>query len=145
MDKPFYEFKVFDESLKFEFESIGKQGMVNKIIRYTETNIPRLYNLSLVDSLDDGTESDTIVSNNQDMEKVLATVVNTFNVFLRAHPHAQIFFTGSTPARTRLYQIAIARELSQAMNLFEIKGLTDAGFEEFVPNKTYQAFVFSLK
>lgn len=31
---------------------------------------------------------------------------------------------GSTPARTRLYQIAIARELAQALELFDIKGLT---------------------
>ena len=81
----------------------------------------------------------------KDMETILATVFRTFNVFFGAYPHCQIFFMGSTPARTRLYQIAIARELTQALDLFHIKGLTNDGFELFVANKTYQAFVFSLK
>ncbi|TDB61778.1 DUF6934 family protein [Arundinibacter roseus] len=145
MNEPFYEFRVLDEALRFEFLSISDQKTIKKIVRYTETNIAQLYNLSLTDLLDDGTESDMVISNNQDMEIILATVFRTFHVFLTAYPACQIFFMGSTPVRTRLYQIAVTRELTNALEVFDIKGLTDTGFEQFVVNKPYQAFVFSLK
>ena len=145
MDKPFYDFKILDEALRFEFESVGGQKNIKKIIRYAETDIANLYNLSMVDLLDNGLESDISVSNNQDMEMILATVFQTVGTFLRINPARQVFFMGSTPTRTRLYQMAINHELNEASKLFEIKGLTDDGFELFIANKTYQAFVIRLK
>lgn len=145
MDKPFYEFTIQDEALRFEFESVSDEQTIRKVIRYAETNVLDLYNLSLVDVLEDGAESDTAVSDNGDMEMVLATVFQTFHVFLNRYPDGLIFFMGSTPARTRLYQIAIRRELTKALTRFAIRGLTDTGFELFVVNQTYKAFVIGLR
>lgn len=145
MNKPFYEFEITEEALRFEFESVGNERVVRKVVRYAETNVPDLYNLSLVDVLANGAESDTAITDNGDMEKVLATVFRTFSVFLNHYPDRMIFFMGSTPARTRLYQIAIRRELTEALTLFSIRGLTDNGFKPFVDNQTYKAFVFTLK
>ncbi len=79
------------------------------------------------------------------MEMILATVFQTIGTFLRLNPARQVFFMGSTPTRTRLYQMATNHELNEASKLFEIKGLTDDGFELFMANKTYQAFVIRLK
>ena len=81
MDNPFYDFQVLDEAQQFDFESVNKQRTIKKIVRYSATNIENLYNLSLVDILPDGLESDTSVSDNQDMKTVLATVFQTFFVF----------------------------------------------------------------
>ncbi len=145
MDKPFYNFKILEDALLYEFESISSEKRIKKSVRYAETSIPNLYNLSLVDVLENGTVSDVSVSNNHDMEYVLATVFQTCKVFLNAYPNCQVFFMGSTAARTRLYQIAINRELTKALEMFEIWGLTDEGLEPFRPNRTYQAFVLALK
>lgn len=79
------------------------------------------------------------------METVLATVFQTFNQFFKQYPDCQIIFMGSTPARTRLYQIAINRELKKALEMFEIKGFTGEKFEPLTVNKSYIAFVFALK
>ena len=43
------------------------------------------------------------------MEKVLATVVQTLGVFFMEFEGAKVFFKGSTPSRTRLYRIIIAK------------------------------------
>ena len=144
MDKPTYELIVTEEALRFEFESVGKERVVKKVIRYAETNISGLYNLSLVDVLINGAESDTAITDNGDMEKILATVLSTFPLFLNRYPDCQIFFMGSTPTRTRLYQIAIRRELTTALKLFSINGLTDNGLEPFVADRTHKAFIFAL-
>lgn len=53
-----------------------------------------------------GEIDDLSVSNNQDTKKVLATVAKTVVDFIEQHPKA-IVMEGSTPARTRPYQMGI--------------------------------------
>ncbi|WP_138475594.1 DUF6934 family protein [Dyadobacter bucti] len=50
-------------------------------------------------------------SNNGDMEAVLATVINIITHFFKHYPDAKVYVKGSTPARTRLNQIAAEQEL----------------------------------
>jgi uncharacterized protein DUF6934 len=54
-----------------------------------------------------GKIDDLAVTDNQDRKKVLATVAATLLEFTRQFPDAAVYATGSTPARTRLYQIGI--------------------------------------
>jgi len=51
----------------------------------------------------DGSIDDTVKSNNGDILKVLATVVQIARIFISQFPNAEIFFIGSTDERTRLY------------------------------------------
>ncbi|HAK76455.1 MAG TPA: hypothetical protein DCM71_06005, partial [Runella sp.] len=82
---------------------------------------------------------------NGDFKKVFATVFQVLSTFLENHPLAIVVFYGSSLARTRLYQIAISRELEQLEERFVVKGLANFIFEPFVKNKPYEAFSFSLK
>lgn len=144
MTHPFYEFTNRNESLRFDFMSEGARS-IRKAVIYQK--LPRLaaYNLVLVDIDEYNQLDDFSVSDNGDRDKVLATVVQTLFSFFEQHPHASVSFTGSTPARTRLYQGAIARELDQARQRLDIYGLVDDQPEPFVRNKAYAGFVIFQK
>lgn len=144
MNEPFYEFNFIEESLCFTFDSIGKQ-LISKMVIFQKLDFDDYYQLALVDVLDDGSFSDTLASNNGDRNKILATVYQIITSFLGKHPNAIILFAGSTPSRTRLYQIAINSELEAAQKLFVIMGYNGLSFEVFAKNKNYEAFTISKK
>lgn len=104
-----------------------------------------LFNLALVDQNDDGTLDDLSISNNQDMARVLATVIRTMYYFFDSHPTATIFFAGSTPSRTRLYRLAISQNISLFEETFTIKGLLNDKAELYQANIPYEGFTIQLK
>jgi len=95
----------------FEFISEGPNGLIRKLIQFQVTNRPDLFNLAFGNNNPETGEIDDLsVSNNGDSEKVLATVVAALYAFFDKHPHAFVYATGSTPARTRLYRMGITRK-----------------------------------
>jgi hypothetical protein len=101
-------------------------------VRYQPTNLKGVYNLAFGDKdHETGDIDDTIVSNNGDSEKVLATVAATVYAFTDKYPEAWIYATGSTKSRTRLYRMGITRFLSEAKDDFEILGERNAEWENF--------------
>lgn len=144
MDKPFYKFQEVGTGAHwFEFVSQGTKP-IRKAILYSETDIPDLYSLSLADLNEQGGADFLSVSNNGDLEQIMATVAQTMLVFFAAHPAAIVAFTGSTPARTRLYQVVLAREVRAASTNFIIEGLRGVELEPFALNRTYDGFVVRL-
>ena len=133
----------------FEFMSEGPKGSILKVVEYTKVNLKgfrNLYNLGFGDK-DASTDAinDLVVTDNQDSEKVLATVASTVYIFTKYHPTARIILTGSTPARTRLYRMAISKYLEELSETFDIKGMTETKFEKFKKNRTYFAFLIKRK
>jgi hypothetical protein len=140
MDKPFYEFQILEAARRFEFESVGSRR-IQKCILFQRTTIPDFFTLAMGDLQTDGVLDVDSVSNNGDRDRILATVVQATLVFFREYPAARIGFTGSTPARTRLYQIVIAQERVHLLEHFIIWGLTQNKLELFEPNRAYEALV----
>lgn len=98
--------------LTFEFESIGPNGVVAKVVHYVETGSEGVYNLGFGDKdPQTGHLDDLSITNNGDSQKVLATVASTLYSFTERYPTATVFATGSTTARTRLYRIGISNNL----------------------------------
>ncbi|MDZ7933794.1 MAG: hypothetical protein U5M51_02225 [Emticicia sp.] len=81
MEEPFYNFRILNDALRFEFESIGKRKL-KKVILFSDTTIPNLYQLSLADINEDGSLDFLNVSNNNDRNTILATVFQTTSIFL---------------------------------------------------------------
>lgn len=75
----------------------------------------------------------------------MATVAQTLLVFFQHYPASKVAFTGSTPARTRLYQIIMAREMPAVAADFVLSGVKDNSLEGFRPNQEYDGFVISLR
>ena len=104
-----------------------------------------IFNLSLVDKDENGKVSDMSVSNNQDMEKVLATVIQTLPIFFAEFEGSRIYFSGSTPVRTRLYRIIIAKFHHDFERQYSIFGFVNQIAEPFQQGKNYEAFLISKK
>jgi len=137
-----YIFDISPDVLTFEFESVGPKGTVAKVVRYTEINVRNIYNLGFGDKdPQSGYIDDLSITNNNDSQKVLATVARTLYVFTEQYPDAIVFATGSTVARTRLYRMGITNNLAAIEQDFDIFGLTtDEEWEPFRKNVMYHGF-----
>ena len=142
----FYDFESSPDALRFEFDSISTQKQISKVVEYTQLpQNPNVYNLSFGDKKEDGTIDDLIVSNNKDMELVLATVIQTMFKFFEARPNKTLIFLGSTESRTRLYQMVIVKHLEEAEKIFQLRGITNGEIQNFVTGINYDAFLINLK
>ena len=124
MNLNIYKFSASDTFLDFEFESNGPKGKVRKIVRYSPQNAGGVtyFNLGFGDlNPKTGKIDDLAITNNQDREKILATIAATVLEFTQHFPDVMVYAKGSTPARTRLYQIGISAnwiEIEQLLYVF---------------------------
>ena len=144
-----YKYRVSDTYLDFEFESEGPKGKIRKIVRYSPQNADgtTYFNLAFGDlNLTTGIIDDLAKTNNQDREKVLATIAATVLEFTTHFPDILIYAKGSTPARTRLYQIGIAANWIEIDALLYVYGYKqDIGWQPFRKNVNYNAFLVKRK
>ncbi len=95
------------------------------MVDFVPLKTPNLMNLGFGDLLPDGSIDDMANSNNGDILKVLATVVNILKHFTTRHPEIVIFFAGSTHDRTKLYARILKTYytvFSQEFNIYGIVG-----------------------
>lgn len=146
MNLPQYKTNPDEDLHSFSFISEGKNGKVEKVIRY-EKITDDVFNLGFGDKDPiTGKINDKVVTNNGDTEKVLATVVSTVFTFTERNPNAYIYATGSNHVRNRLYRRGITKYLSEALDTFAIYGmLPNQEFEIFNPNTDYVGFLLHLK
>ena len=145
MNEPAYPFRNSADRMTFVFQSVSRYRTITKQVLYDPIDDP-FYNLALVDVMPDGRLADDITSDNQDLSKIIATVVQTMLLFAEKYPDKLIYFQGSNDVRTRFYRILIGRELEQATRLFFVYGKKSSDeYEIFVPNYPYIGFAFGLK
>lgn len=141
-----YNIRASDSLMEFEFVSSGVKGDILKIVQYNPTGVLNVYNLAFGDkSPDTGDFSDSVVSDNGDSQKVLATVAQTALTFLKANPEAMIFAKGLTVTRTRLYQRGIATNIDEISQILDIKGFVNGAWEPFKKGVNYEAFMVNKK
>jgi hypothetical protein len=125
----------------YEFTSIGPKGFIRKTIRFTLMDYNQ-YNLAFGD-IDEMTQLilDNVDSGNNDHEMILSTVAAVIETFTLEHPEAFIYAEGSTPSRTRLYRICITKYWDDIREQFDILGLQNSKWQDFVQNQSYNAFL----
>jgi hypothetical protein len=131
----------------YEFYSEGPKGRVKKAIIYQKVQEdPIIYNLGFGDiDSETGSINDLATTNNQDRDKVLATVADTINVFCDHYGDHFIYVTGSTRSRTRLYQMSIARLWSDITLNFIVYGVQKGNAVVFEKNVNYDGFLVKRK
>ena len=145
MEKPSYHFKTSPDVLVYEFESVSEQKIIQKVVVY-EPLQDDLYHFGFGDLTESGDIDYKIVSKNNDMDKVLMTVVKTMFLFFEHYPDKKLVFGGSTESRSRLYRQIVARFLENIELYFEVQGFTTYGEQEpFQRNRDYYAFLISQK
>jgi hypothetical protein len=144
-----YNIEVNSTKTSFEFVSEGPKGRILKRIEYSELKvkgIENLYNLGFGDvNLESNDIDFSVITDNKDSEKVLATVINTIYIFAKYHPEAKIHFEGVNKARTRLYQIAISVYFEDFSKTFDIQGYTSEKWFNYEKNISHEAFLITLK
>ncbi|MEQ8533494.1 MAG: hypothetical protein RIB86_16685 [Imperialibacter sp.] len=146
MKLPQYSLSSDSRLTTFQFTSEGPQGQIAKLVQFTPTNLKGVYNLAFGDKdMNSGEIDDLAISNNNDSERVLGTVVATIYVFTENRPDVWVYATGSTLARTRLYRIGITKYLADAEGDFEIFGRIDNNWEPFKKGIDYIGFILRRK
>ena len=146
MKLPKYQLRSDEKLSSYEFISEGSKGKITKRIQFTLINQNEIYNLAFGDINQESDEiDDFVVSNNGDSEKVLSTVVSAVYAFCDKHPNAWIFAAGSSPSRTRLYQMGISKYLDYIKEDFMVYGMGEYDWEEFELEKNYSSFLTKKK
>lgn len=142
MKEKFYPFKASEDYLFYYFESRSEERTIPKAVQFEKIGTD-IYNLAFGDLGSDDDINDVVVSNNGDMHKVMATVVQIIIAFFGAYPGKQIYFTGSTRSRIRLYRAILVREVERWSELFEVKGVLRGKPVALQNCVNYEAFLIS--
>ncbi len=144
MEEKHYPFERPISEIRYNFTSISNEKVVNKRVIFTTSNYQDIYNLALVDVLDDGSISDITETRNKDMRIVLATVIKIVEEFLSKHPRTVLIFQGSDERRQRLYRLIIGKELPKIEQKFVVLGgYNGLQPQPFEPNKEFSYFIIS--
>lgn len=129
---------------RFMFESVGPKGVIKKVVNfeflYSYNNIA-VVNLAFGDwDKVNHKIDDSVVSNNNDRDKILATVAATVLEYTKMHGRCLVFAEGSTPARTRLYQMGINAHFIDIESIFIVMGRYEGEWMPFEQGRNFDAF-----
>ena len=138
-------------STRYTFISKGRKGVVLKAVEFTPTAVKSIVNLGFGDLRPDGIADDTANTNNNDIIKVMATIIEIVKDFTTGMPEAKIVFTGSSAVRTAMYQRTLKMYYHNFSKDFTITALIKEGnlysevpFEPY-DSKKYLAFLVKRK
>ncbi|WP_158800146.1 hypothetical protein [Pedobacter sp. L105] len=143
-----YAYFVSDDFKNYAFYSSGPKGHLKKTVRFHQVSYlnETVYNLGFGDEdAVTGKIDDRAISNNEDKDLVLATVASIINEFCAHYMKYFILIVGSTPSRTRLYQMAASRLLEHMKLDYNILGLKDDQWTHFERKKNYTGFLVKKK
>ena len=145
MNENAYPFTLSRTEFRYEFVSISAKKEVRKIVLLTETAVSKIYNLALLDLLENGELSDISETNNDDFKIVISTVIQIINNFLDQNHHCFVIFSGSDSRRHRLYRIIISRELTEISRKFVVLGVNNDTPYPFEIDTAYEFYENSKK
>ncbi len=142
-----YENSYIEENYVYSFDSQGVKGTILKLVAFQPMNLNE-YNLALLDyDIENQVMNDTIVSNNQDMPMILATVINIIADFLKFKSDCLVFIIGNSEIRQKLYNRVVRNNLNDLTELYSIKGVLESGDVELFSNvfKDYVSIIIEKK
>jgi len=147
MHLPHYDYIDEQAACEFSFVSEGTKGQIQKRVVYTPLpQNPEVINLAFGDiDQESGELSDTVNSNNGDRKKVLVTVAQTIHEYCNQYGNHYITASGSTPSRTRLYQMEISALQEEIEAEFNLWGLNQNQWQPFRKGINYEAFLVKRK
>ncbi len=136
-----YPFFSDEESCFFEFESIGPKGIIQKVVSFDYVS-DKLWNLAFGDKTNDGW-ADDVVSNNNDLFKVMSTVIAATIVFSDRYPKRAIQITPLDDRRELLYNAIFERHFDEISKTFDVYGLFEGMIVPYDPTQSFNEFYIS--
>lgn len=135
--------------MEYNFYSEGPKGRIKKIVRFQPftNDAGDFFNLVFGEPYETSKSiNDSVISNNLDRDKILTTVAHIVMDFTTIFPNVEVYASGRTPSRNRLYRMGINRQYPAISQMFEISGVTkDNEIEPFVKGIDYVAFIVQRK
>ena len=135
-------FHIKDNQL-YTFFSEGVKGKIQKVIIFT-LEINGKWNLGFGD-WENNDVDDKVMTNNQDVVKVIGTVAKVTYDFFDNHPDAIVVIKPVDEKRKKLYNIVFQRHYAFIKEKFLINGSINKELEVYSPIKVYDGFELSLK
>lgn len=127
-----------------DMDSGIKSGdLTHRVILFQEEEKNR-YNLALLEERN-GDYFINTTSNNQDVVKIITTVIKTVLEFLQEHPKAVIIIRASDEKRLRIYNSIIQRHYKSLSEEIRFFGVENDKGEPYDVRKNYDWFVIARK
>ena len=139
-----YSYIATQQNTIFFFESIGAQWSILKAVAF-QLNKKGTWNLGFGDLGDDFKVNDKIISNNQDVLKVLSTVAKIAYTFIEAYPNRVISIVPVDEKRKMLYNRLLKGHFEEIDKQFEVIGTINELDEPYSTSKLYDEFTLKLK
>ena len=138
--------KALPDFSVFQFISQGIAGSTTRQVRFINQREPNIYNLELGD-LDPQSQQSGSISDNGDMNKVIATLMLIIELYTERYPMRTVRLKGNTKEKARLYRIALDIHVNHLLPLFDI-GLEEEKhhfFQKFRGREPLDNIAFLLK
>jgi hypothetical protein len=142
-----YPIKIRADKLQYRFISKGAEGDIVKIVAYDfwENN---KWNLAFGDAnADESDFDDKVISNNQDMRRVIQTIFATGLIFSDAYPDRRIYIEPVDRKRKLLYNRVFQDQQVAIEEFYTIHGLfiLEDKEEKYDAHTLYDAFLLTKK
>ena len=139
-----YPYIATQKNTIFFFESVGSQGNIVKAVVFELTKKGK-WNLGFGDMRDDYTVDDKIISNNQDVFKVISTVAKIAYAFIETYPDRTLTIVPVDEKRKILYNRVFQRHFEDIDKQFEVVGTIKDYDEPYSIDKIYDEFTLKYK
>lgn len=138
-----------ENRLDFTFTIKGRNGREQKKVKFSKTEHLNAYNLALGTIKENGKVDYSEITNSGDLVRLFSTIINCIELFLEKHPEQNIFFTGDTEQKTKVYQEILRRHYHSFSEKYHIFGIIEdeytATIELFDSSKKYSGFIIKSK
>jgi hypothetical protein len=139
MVKNAYPLRQNDDATQFVFFSEGSKGRVMKAVIISPYDRNR-WNLAFGDVQPDGEIDDIVMTNNNDVAKVIGTVAQAALLFSERHPECSLVIYPVDEKRKRLYNLVFQRRFKEIQAIFEILGKQKGLWKPYSPKLEFDAF-----
>ena len=144
MVKEAYSYKDLHKKIVYFFESESQNKKIPKMVIFSNEG-RGLWNLGFGDLQPDGNIDDSVISNNDDLIKVISTVAKITYDFFGTYPLRRILIKPVDEKRKRLYNHVFRRHYDTISADFDIMGIVGRKKENYSPKKNYDKFVLNRK
>jgi hypothetical protein len=138
-----YKLYTNNKATFFFFNSIGENGTIPKAILITHDSQNK-WNLAFGDVIDNDF-SDSSISNNNDVAKVMGTVAKAAMDFLEKYPDRVILIRPVDLKRKRLYNVVFQRRHIELEEKFQILGKRKGRWSKYSSDLSYEKFQILIK
>ncbi|MCC6727307.1 MAG: hypothetical protein IT258_22570, partial [Saprospiraceae bacterium] len=93
----------------------------------------------------EGSINDSIISNNNDLRKVMSTIASAVYQFFKTHPNQTIYIQPIDNRRKTLYNLIFKKRWDEIMPVFDVYGWIADRKAPYIQGKIYDAFEIAPK